>query len=112
MFQSTLGRLRLPCESMITTEFMVQVLRGEKHTFKIDEIETIHIPVNRYTSKPRLEKLAQLNPDLMKYLPGDPKTQCDRQFLIDIINTYDPAFFRGAIAEINNHIMSRAADRN
>jgi hypothetical protein len=97
---------------MITSEFMVQVLRGEKHTFKIDEIETIHIPINRYTSKVRLEKLAKLNPDLMMYLPCDPKIQCDRQFLIDIINTFDPAFFRGAIAEINSHIMSRASDRN
>ena len=97
---------------MITTEFMVQVLRGEKHTFKVSEIETIHIPINRYTSKARLEKLAKLNPELMKYLPNDPKTQCDRQFLLDTINTYDPAFFRGAIAEINAHIMSRCADRN
>jgi len=45
----------------------------------------------------------------MEYLPDDPKTQTDRQFLVDIINTFDPDFFKGAIAEINRHIMSRAA---
>ena len=34
----TLGRLRLPQYNMITSEFMIQILKGEKKTYSISQI--------------------------------------------------------------------------
>ena len=34
----TLGRLRLPQYNMITSEFMIQILKGEKKTYSISQV--------------------------------------------------------------------------
>ena len=34
----TLGRLRLPQYNMITSEFMIQILKGEKRTYSIEQV--------------------------------------------------------------------------
>ena len=51
------------------------------------------VPHNRYTSKKSLVKMIAQHPDLAKYFPDDPAQQCDRQFILDILNTVDPASF-------------------
>ena len=53
---------------------------------------------------------------LKLYFPEDPVSQCDRQFMLDVINTVDPNFFgkvmteydvfQHSIAKQNNQVIS------
>ena len=83
----------MPVKSMCTTKFMVQILKGEKKAFHYYEIDCVNVPHNRYTSKKVFVKLIKKHQELQQYFPDDPAHQCDRQFIMDVINTVDQSFF-------------------
>ena len=105
------GQLYLPIKSMCTTKFMVQVLEGNKRVFHSFEIDAVNVPGNRYTSKKRIAKMVAQHADLKHYFPDNPMTQCDRQFMLDIINTKEPAFFKKVIEEYERATL-KAAEAN
>ena len=49
--------------------------------------------------------MIKANATLLAYFPDDPLTQCDRQFMIDVIHTMDPNFFPSAMNEIEDHLV-------
>jgi len=107
-----IGKLRLPIETMVPTAFLMQVLDGSKQVYDIDAVLAISIPVNRFTTKKKLARLIELNHELKAYFPDNPITHCDRQFMVDVINTYDPEFFKGALEEVNTFLLENAKKKN
>ena len=49
--------------------------------------------------------------DLKQYFPDNPMIQCDRQFMLDIINTKDPAIFKKVMEEYERATL-KAAEAN
>lgn len=78
---------------MATADFLVEVLKGEKRALHTFEVKGVNVPINKYTSKEQLSKMIKASQQLMQYFPDDPLHQCDRQYMLDIINTLDPEFF-------------------
>ena len=72
----------------------------------------MNVPPNKYTSKENLAKVIKRSETLSMYFPDDPVTQCDRQFVLDVINTLDPNFFSSVMHEYDMHQMSRAKEEN
>ena len=63
---------------MATSEFLVQILKGEKKALLKTDITKVNVPTNKYTSKENLAKVIKKHEYLGKYFPDDPVTQCDR----------------------------------
>ena len=97
---------------MCTTKFMMQVLEGTKKVFHSFEIDPVNVPQNRYTGKKQFTKMIYQNKELQQYFPDDPLTQCDRQFILDVINTVDGAFFRKVMEEYEAVTLKQAAKRD
>ena len=99
-------------KSLTTSKFMVQILKSEKKAFHYYEVEQVNVPHNRYTSKKSIAKMISQHPDLAKYFPDDPANQCDRQFMLDILNTVDPAFFAKVMQEYEAATLKQATKSN
>ena len=90
---SYVGQLHLPYEKSTTQDFLVEILRGQKKVLHEWKVKPIIIPMNAWTTKEKLAEMIKENATLLAYFPDDPLTQCDRQFMIDVINTMDPNYF-------------------
>ena len=93
---------------MTTTKFLVQILKGDKKAFHYYEVDCVSVPGSRYTSKKSLVKLLKKHDELMQYFPDDPTHQCDRQFILDIINTVDHNFFGRVMKEYEEQTLKQA----
>lgn len=62
-----------------------------------------HCRVKNFTefSKHSILKSVSEIPKLLVYLPDEPATHVTREFLIAIVNTIDPSYFKRAIMEID-----------
>ena len=52
------------------------------------------------------------NSYLSAYFPKDPLHQCDRQFMLDIINTLDSSFFKSVMKEYDSVMLQTAREQN
>ena len=84
---------------MATSEFLVQVLKGERKALLKTDVTKVNVPTNKYTSKETLAKVIKQHDLLRLHFPDDPVTQCDRQFVLDVINSLDPHFFGSVMHE-------------
>ena len=50
--------------------------------------------------------------DLKQYFPDNPATQSDRQFILDVINTVDTAFFGQVMEEYERVTLRQAVARD
>ena len=48
---------------------------------------------------------------IIKYLPDDPITHCNRDYLYTIVNTFDPQFFMSCIDGVERHRLKNRASK-
>jgi hypothetical protein len=77
-------------------------LRGEKKAMTNEEVAQVVIPKSLYVTKQKLCSQITKNPDLMAYFPDDVEDHCDRQFLLDVVNTLLPSYFHKVLDEIDS----------
>ena len=59
---------------MCTSDFLVQVLKGEKKALLQHEVNSVNVPINKYTSKEQLGKMIVNDAFLKRFFPDDPPT--------------------------------------
>ena len=67
--------------------------------------------MNAWTTKEKLAEMIKENATLLAYFPDDPLTQCDRQFMIDVINTMDPNYFPSVMNEIEDSLAEKRKEK-
>ena len=82
-------------------EFMAAILRGEKKALTNDEVSQICLPKTLYLTKEKLCEQVEQNKALMEFFPENVREHCDRQFLLDVINTLMPKYFVSVLDEID-----------
>lgn len=51
-------------------------------------------------------KKAEDHPLILSYLPDEPTTHVTKSYLFTVVNTMDPAFFAGAVQELENRKLA------
>ena len=64
------------------------------------DICPVNVPFRPQFTIERLLTAIKTSPEVLEYLPNDPHTHVNREYLCNIINTLDPVYFRKAIDEV------------
>jgi len=99
------GQFCLPVESMTTQDFLLQILRGEKKVILNKDVRAYNLPSGRFTTKKRLIMMIAGQTEILKYFPDKIDKQADKEFIVNIINTLDPAFFPSIANEIDEQML-------
>ena len=75
---------------------------------KLEEVNQYNLPITKFTTKLRLMKQIQKNEKLARYFPDDIRSQADKPFVIDVVNTLDPSYFPTCASEIDGHMEKKA----
>ena len=97
---------------MITLDFLIEICKGEKKTIRQSDIVPYNLPNNEYTSKKRLAKVIERSKVLREYFPEDVVKHCDKQFVVDVVNTLDPDYFPSCTREIEESMVERSKKKN
>ena len=95
----------MPVESMTTQDFLLQILRGEKKVILNKDVRAYNLPSGRFTTKKRLIMMIAGQTEILKYFPDKIDKQADKEFIVNIINTLDPAFFPSIANEIDEQML-------
>lgn len=97
-------------EAYSTINFMKDILSGKKKFFRRNEIKPVLVPMNPALSVKRVIEMVKKSKLIMNYLPNANELcheRISREYLFTIINTLDPDFFPGAIAELEERIAKK-----
>lgn len=90
---------------------MAKILKGTKKAFRNWEVIQVRVPYkNKITMKLVFKKIAGVD-SIIKYLPDDPITHCNRDYLYTIVNTFDPQFFMSCIDGVERHRLKNRASK-
>ena len=80
-------------------------MKGQKKALPHCDINCVNIPVNRVTTKSRLCGMIEDDLVLMQYFPDNPYMNCDRQYILDVVNTLDSTFFERAWQDVDKDLI-------
>lgn len=90
----------MPPENLCSLNFMAQILSGKKFAFFQFEVCHFRLAFPRSITIKLLAQKIEGNEGVLRYLPDKPAKNVSKEYLVTVINTYQPSFLPNLIKEI------------
>ena len=112
MLMTCLVQLYLPPEYMMNKDFLKEVFAEDKDLLRLNQVSRINVPLYDEISVGNIWPMIKTDEKLMLYFPTKmAKNRLpDREYMFNILNTFQPAYLQTLITHANEQRISVAND--